>query len=195
MHDDLIDFGDRFLSGGAHRILVPLCGKSVDMPWLANRGHEVVGIELVPQAVDAFFAEHGLDATESVRGGLRLLQAGTITLVNADIFSVTPRQIGSVDRIWDRAALVALPAKLREPYVQTLRGLAPRGSVLLQNTFEYDTGKMNGPPFSVPDAEFRAHYRGCRIELLQETDSVDLVPEFRQHGHEWFRVRTYLVTL
>lgn len=28
-----------------HRVLVPLCGKTVDMPFLADKGHEVVGVE------------------------------------------------------------------------------------------------------------------------------------------------------
>ncbi|MGO1893263.1 MAG: thiopurine S-methyltransferase, partial [Luteimonas sp.] len=28
------------------RVFVPLCGKSLDMPWLAERGHRVLGVEL-----------------------------------------------------------------------------------------------------------------------------------------------------
>ena len=32
--------------GDTIRVLVPLCGKSVDLEWLVVRGHEVVGIEL-----------------------------------------------------------------------------------------------------------------------------------------------------
>ena len=40
-------------AGGS--VLVPLCGKTLDMLWLAQQGHEVVGLEMVQQAVDAFF--------------------------------------------------------------------------------------------------------------------------------------------
>ncbi|HEX5661999.1 MAG TPA: thiopurine S-methyltransferase, partial [Xanthomonadaceae bacterium] len=32
-------------------VFVPLCGKSLDMPWLAARGHRVLGVELSQQAV------------------------------------------------------------------------------------------------------------------------------------------------
>ena len=39
------------------RVFVPLCGKSRDMLWLRGQGHEVVGVEISPLAVEAFFAE------------------------------------------------------------------------------------------------------------------------------------------
>lgn len=42
----------------AHRVFVPLCGKTVDMSWLAAKGHEVVGVEGVIKAIEEFAAEH-----------------------------------------------------------------------------------------------------------------------------------------
>ena len=49
----------------ARRVLVPLCGKTPDLVWLAKRGHEVVGVELSDIAIREFFAEHSrLDAVE-----------------------------------------------------------------------------------------------------------------------------------
>ncbi len=42
------------------RVFVPLCGKSLDMVWLAQNGHPAVGAELSERAVDDFFAERGL---------------------------------------------------------------------------------------------------------------------------------------
>jgi len=33
------------------RVFVPLCGKSIDMIWLASQGYDVVGVELVESAV------------------------------------------------------------------------------------------------------------------------------------------------
>ena len=38
-------------------VIVPLCGKSRDMRWLHQRGHTVVGIEIVESACQAFFEE------------------------------------------------------------------------------------------------------------------------------------------
>ncbi len=42
------------------RVFVPLCGKSQDMLWLAQQGHEVIGVELSPVAVAGLFRENGL---------------------------------------------------------------------------------------------------------------------------------------
>ena len=40
------------------RVFVPLCGKSLDMAWLASQGHRVLGVELSAMAVRAFYEEH-----------------------------------------------------------------------------------------------------------------------------------------
>ena len=42
-------------------VLVPLCGKTLDMHWLAEQGHAVVGLELVEQGVKAFFEKRAPD--------------------------------------------------------------------------------------------------------------------------------------
>ena len=57
VHPELRDrWSELGLSPGA-TVLAPLCGKSLDMRWLAERGHRVVGIELSELAVRAFFEE------------------------------------------------------------------------------------------------------------------------------------------
>ena len=43
-----------------NRVFVPLCGKSKDMIWLAGQGCHVIGVELSPIAVAAFFKESHL---------------------------------------------------------------------------------------------------------------------------------------
>ncbi len=48
---DTLELGD-----GAD-VLVPLCGKSVDMRWLRERGCTVTGVELSDIAVRDFFNE------------------------------------------------------------------------------------------------------------------------------------------
>jgi thiopurine S-methyltransferase len=42
-------------------VLVPLCGKSHDLAWLAAQGFEVHGVEFVEQAAREFFAGHGIE--------------------------------------------------------------------------------------------------------------------------------------
>src|SRR5262245_40223150 len=103
----LVKYGDRLT--GARRILVPLCGKTEDLAYLASRGHDVVGIELVEDAVRQFFAEHHLTPSITQRGPFTNYTAGAITIVVGDFFATSPDLVGSIDAIYDRAALVALP--------------------------------------------------------------------------------------
>lgn len=148
------------------RVLVPLCGKTEDLAFLAAQGHEVIGIELVEDAVRAFFAEHGVTPTITPRGAVTHYNAGTITLIAADVFAVTRDDVGAIDSIYDRAALVALPPELRTRYVAHLGALVPPETPVLLITLEYAEGQLEGPPFAVRDAEVRERYRS--VELLGE---------------------------
>lgn len=131
------------------RIFVPLCGKTLDIHWLLSQGYRVAGVELSPVAVEELFAELGVTPTVSQTGALTHYQAEGIDLWQGDIFHLSPETLGPVAAIYDRAALVALPADTRPRYAQhlmTLSGTAPQ----LLICFEYDQSQMSGPPFSIP---------------------------------------------
>lgn len=160
----LVAFADRL--AGKARVLVPLCGKAADLAFLAARGHEVVGVELVEDAVRAFFAEHGLAPAVTPRGPLVEYRAGAIAIFAGDVFAATAERVGAIDAIYDRAALIALPPALRPRYVAHLRALAGPALHALTVTLEYDQDQMAGPPFSVPRAEVIAHYAGRTIDEL-----------------------------
>ncbi|MBK8694024.1 MAG: thiopurine S-methyltransferase [Deltaproteobacteria bacterium] len=154
--------------GASRRVLVPLCGKSEDLAFLAARGHAVVGVELVDDAVRAFFAEHGLTPTVTPRGVLTEYSHGPITLFSGDFFATTRELLGPVDALYDRAALIALPESMRARYVAHLRALLPAGADGLVITVEYPQEAMEGPPFSVPEAEVRRHYQGLPIDRIDQ---------------------------
>ncbi|MGV3621784.1 MAG: thiopurine S-methyltransferase [Archangium sp.] len=144
---------------GARRVFVPLCGKSEDLAYLASQGIEVVGVELVEDAVKAFFAEHGLDAQVTKKGVLTAYRAAGITIFAGDFFAVTPTDVGEVDAFYDRAALIALPPPLREKYVAHVKTLVKRGLLI---TVEYPQDKLDGPPFAVMQDEVAKHYPGAK---------------------------------
>ena len=149
------------------RVLVPLCGKAVDLAYLADAGHEVIGVELVEDAVSAFFAEQGLAPTRTVDGAAAVYQAGPITVIAGDWFATTAARLGAVDAIYDRAALIALPPPMRARYVAHLRAVAPTAPILLV-TLEYPQEAMAGPPFAVTDAEVRSLHAGRAIATLDD---------------------------
>lgn len=152
---------------GRRRVLVPLCGKAEDLMFLAQAGHEVVGIEMVESAVQAFFAEHSLVPQVSVRaGGIREYAAAGIRILNGDLFCVDSDQVGEIDAIYDRAALIALPPEMRRRYAERVAMWAQPGAKLLLITLEYDLSLKQGPPFSVDGDEIRACYPHAAVDEL-----------------------------
>src|SRR5258708_37195960 len=107
----------------AGRTLVPLCGKSDDLAWIAGRGHDVVGVDLSEIAARAFASEHGLDATVVESPPFTALRAGHITYLVGDFFDLTPKNAGRFDLAYDRAALIAMPEDRRPAYTQKLLSL------------------------------------------------------------------------
>lgn len=152
----------------ARRVLVPLCGKAEDLAFLAAAGREVVGVELVEDAVRAFFAEHGLTPAITREGPLTRYAQGPLTLYAGDVFEATPGRVGTFDGWYDRAALIALPPPLRARYVPHLLGLLEPGAAGLLVTVEYDQEKRAGPPFSVREDEVRGLLRGQEVRLLED---------------------------
>lgn len=165
------------------RVFVPLAGKSLDMAWLAARGHEVLGVELSQLAVEQFFDEHGLDpeVRESVYG--RHYQAGGIELVCGDAFALEREALAGCAGVFDRAALIALPPDLRRRYATELYARLPDGCRGLLVTLEYPQHEKVGPPFSVPADEVHALYDvEWRVELLERRDILGEQPNFAEEG-------------
>jgi thiopurine S-methyltransferase len=118
------------------RVFVPLCGKSLDMIWLAQQGHEVIGLELSPLAVRAFFHENRMQPTRRKAGKFALWQYNNINILCGDYFAVTQADIGSIDVVYDRAALTALPEAIRRLYVAHLKQIVPAACKIFLLTVE-----------------------------------------------------------
>lgn len=166
------------LRGG--RVLVPLCGKSWDLDWLAGRGHEVVGVEFVPTAVDAYFNERSIAPERTAVDGFPVLRRPGVSLVVADFFRVHAGVTGVCDAVYDRGAWVAIAPEECARYVQTMSALLVPGAQVLLLTFEHDLG--TGPPHSIPPSELRTLWRGFSYELLFEQDILEEEPRFRERG-------------
>lgn len=152
--------------GAPGRVLVPLCGKTEDLAFLASKGHEVIGVDLVETALGEFFTDHDIEPSRSTDDRFTRLGHDRITLLAGDFFALTKADAGELTAAYDRAAIVALPPDMRVRYVALLRSLLPKGARILTVTFEYDQSKHAGPPFSVAEAELRRLYEGASIESL-----------------------------
>lgn len=163
-------------------VFVPLAGKTLDMHWLAARGHGVLGCELSPLAVEAFFAEAGL-APEQERDADGLHhRAGRIDLVEGDVFALADATLARMQAVYDRAALIALPEALRRRYREHLQAILPVTCQGLVITLEYDQTQMDGPPFSVSRAEMEQGFSSWQLEELQREDVLEGNWKFVRHS-------------
>ena len=153
------------------RIFVPLCGKAEDMWWLHEIGLEVLGIDLSPVAAREFLCAHGLGYTETRGSRYTAFKSPGFRLLAGDFFALEAEDLSGVDAVYDRAALVALPAALRQRYAQHLVSWL-EGPFLLVSMV-YPEHEIEGPPFSVPESEIHALYGGRRrVHHLGEEDII-----------------------
>jgi thiopurine S-methyltransferase len=151
------------------RVFVPLCGKTLDIDWLLSRDYRVVGAELSAQAVTQLFERLGVEPTARGVGALECRSAAGLDVFVGDFFDLSADQLGPVDAVYDRAALIAMPAELRTRYARHVLAVSKAAPQLLV-TMEYDQTLQNGPPFSVPAAQLPALYAGRQPQLLASQD-------------------------
>jgi thiopurine S-methyltransferase len=149
-----------------NRIFVPLCGKSIDMLWLVQQGYEVIGHELSVLACHAFFEENGISVEYVQEEKFTVFKSPGITLFAGDFFKLDKTLLANVDAVYDRAALIALPSDMRKKYVNQLRNLIPPLTPIFLITTDYPQEDMQGPPFSVGEAEVHALFEGASIHQL-----------------------------
>lgn len=147
-------------------VLVPLCGKSLDMHWLAEQGHSIAGFELSPLAVRDFFADAGFIPRQQRLEHYLCWQAAGFSLFEGDFFQAESLN-KRYDAAYDRAALIALPEPVRSLYARLMARLLHPGGRLLLVTVEYTPPQSDTPPFSISEAEVRRLFAPCfEITLL-----------------------------
>ncbi len=147
-HPQLVKYFKELNLKQGSRIFLPLCGKTLDIGWLISQGVQVCGVEVSQLAIDQLFQE--LDIEPQITGSDKFLcySAKNICIFIGDVFDLSGDELGEVDAIYDRAALVALSEELRVKYTRHLMEITNAAPQLVI-TFEYDQSLKSGPPFSV----------------------------------------------
>ena len=172
----------------AARVLVPLCGKSLDLLWLAQQGHPVLGVELSTIACEAFFEENNLEYTVTSESRAQVYSSpataehAAIEIHCGDFFELSTPDLQSCGALYDRGSLVALPPEMRRRYATKICSEAPPHFVQLILCVDYDQSEMSGPPHSVQREEIDDLY-GAHFEIEEaRRQTVDLAPRFRDKG-------------
>lgn len=177
------------------RVLVPLCGASLDMAWLAKQGHEVIGVELSQKALEQFLTRHRVRHIVLNEGGFHAYHGGRYQLWCGDLFALPADVFASADAVYDRASLIALPPEMRTRYAATLKDRLNPGTRILLITVNYDPAEMSGPPFSVPDEEVRTLFQDhFDITEIKTVDVLAGNDGLRQRGLTALTEKTYILT-
>ena len=177
----LIEFWPILPKGSS--VLVPLCGKSNDMIWLAEQGYWVTGVELSSLAVIQFLGDNDLSYETYQQGELKIHTVNGLPLriVEGDYFLFNETEF---DACYDRAAMIAMPDSKRTEYVShTLQRLSSTASLLLVS-LHYD-GNKQGPPFSVNDDSVVSLW-GNQIQKIASENLALTNPQYKEEGHNIF---------
>ena len=172
------------------KVLVPLCGKSRDLLWLAERGFAVTGVELSELAAEAFFAESGLAFDVRSDGGAGRRFVARDTALEFHVGNFFDFRGEGFEALFDRAAWIALPGDVRPHYVERCRQLLGPNPALLVVTVEYDQALCDGPPFSLSETEVRGAWP--ELALRSEREVIDDgPPKFKAAGVESLTERAW----
>ncbi|KAI9565668.1 hypothetical protein GHT06_009460 [Daphnia sinensis] len=172
----LVSYFDRVqqIKEGKLRIFVPLCGKSHDLKWIYDQGHEVVGLDGVEKPILEFFQEQGLTYTKGSNGAMQfyISDDGRLKIYHSDLFALDTSVCGKFDGIWDRGSLVALLPEDRVRYATLLKSLLNENFAYLLDTMQYDQSQYPGPPLSVSVEEVTKLFGDvCDVETLLTVDT------------------------
>lgn len=183
VHDFLPRHWPKLGVGPGSTVFVPLCGKSRDMVWLAAAGHKIVGVELSPLAVDDFFREQGMEADVRKVGAFVVRSCGPFTIWCGDFFDLPAEAVKNVAGVYDRAALIALPASLQGPYARKLTDILPASAPILLTSVSYADGEISGPPFSTPLVQVASAFGPTHTLVIAESrDGLEQSQNLKDRG-------------
>ena len=192
VHPFLVEQFTKLLTAGDSTVFVPLCGKSLDMYFLAEH-MQVIGNELSQIACHDFFSEQKLDYTQWQQGNFTGYSHQNISLLQGDFFQLTLQDIGDVDWIYDRAALIAMPPKMQQDYVAALSQFTNANTKLLLITLEFPDHELSGPPFPITHQKVTELFSGFDIQLLQERKLTDGKFARRTFDVSYLKEKYYLI--
>ncbi len=188
----LLEFIDCLALQEGDTVFVPLCGKSQDMMYFLEQGYQVVGVELSSLAIKAFFTENGMEYSVQEVGKFSVYDAQNIRIFCGDYFDLNATHLSAVRAVYDRAALVALPANLRARYAQHLYAIIPSGCRMLLLTLNYPQSQISGPPYAVSEVEVISIFgAGFKCKQLQCFDDIKNEPKYQQANVDFFEKASY----
>ena len=175
-------------------ILVPLCGKTRVMLWLADKGYHIIGVELSSIACIDFFSEMNIKPEITENHKFMKYRHDNIELLCGDIFDLAPDDLPTTHAVYDCKALIALPQVMRKKYVDHLVTCLGNKIDILLITIESNC-KDIGPPFSVTNDEVNSLYDPYfNVQQLQFTPISQIPEHLIKKGYDEMKESVYLIS-
>lgn len=110
-----------FVENSKKTWFVPLCGKTLDLPFLLSLGYSVFGVEGVRQAIDALDKENNLGLVLDEKNSTFVGVGGRLRIYFGDLFQCPLNELGPFDFVWDRGSLIAILYEFRPGYKKMLQ--------------------------------------------------------------------------
>jgi len=141
-------------------VLVPLCGDSPVIQFLAEAGFQV------------YANDWSHSACEQLRCILRAKSLGhKVELFEGDFYDhIAQIPANSIDLVWDRGAFVAVPPDTRDAYAKAIAPVVrPGGCIFLNSVYKPLELRETGPPYHVTDSDIEKRFsplgfRACFTE-------------------------------
>ncbi|KAK6179820.1 hypothetical protein SNE40_012091 [Patella caerulea] len=179
-------------------VFLPMCGKTVDIKWLYDKGHTVIGVEFASKPIKDFFDEQGLayikEDVKEFNGTLYKSTDGRIKLYNCDFFEFKKNEDVEIDGIFDRAAFVAINRDVRNKYADKIKSLMSAGTQYMLVTMDYDETIHPGPPHFVAEEVIEELYgKECNIKQIDYKDIFQTKPSYASWGLTTMNERVHLI--
>lgn len=141
------------------RVLVPGCGNGYEVLEFAQRGFDVVAVDIAPSAVgnvNSMLAKHNL----------------TAQIIEADLFQLDFTG-QPVDAIYEQTCLCALAPTQWQDYEQWLYQSLKEGGKLYAQFMQ--TGKAGGPPYHCDMSEMKTLFATSRWEWQQSMQPEPMI--------------------
>jgi thiopurine S-methyltransferase len=194
INPDLIAYVNTLNLHRGDNILVPLCGKTKDMLWLANEGLHIIGVELSPIACNDFFAEIHVTPQIIEQPKFIRYKYNNIELLCGDFFDLASTDLPTIHAVYDCKALIALPQEVRKKYVEHVVRCSSSKIKILLLTRETNC-QITPPPYPIDNTEVSLLYH-CYFEV-QQLKSVlisDIPERLIKKGYLEMRESVYLMS-
>ena len=176
------------------RVFVPLCGKTIDMPFFVEQGHPVIGVECAETAIGDFFKEQNCLPQVDELPSFSRYRTQDIEILGGDFFHLKKQHLQNVGLVYDRASLIAFPKDMRKKYADHLTALLEPGTRIFLMTVVYDQNEMSGPPFSVSRDEIHSLFSDAfTIRHLEIRKVLEQNKKFEDRGLTWLDEDIYVL--